>query len=214
MTLTLIIGNQNYSSWSLRPWLLLTAFNLEFATKKVWLSKPCFKQQLMEYAPIARVPVLLDQGYCVWDSLAICEYVNEKYLAAAAWPVVAEERAHARALCCEMHSGFAALRDALPMNIRAQRTVAITAAVAQDIERIERIFSAHHPSGWLFEHFGITDCFFAPVALRFKTYDIHLSAKATAYMTKLLAHPSLQSWIKAALQEEAIIAEDEAGEPR
>lgn len=208
----LIIGNQNYSTWSLRPWLLLNAFALEFDCEKVSLNADGLRDRLLQISPTARVPVLIDQGQVIYDSLAICEYVNERYLNGQAWPAEPFARAQARSLTCEMHAGFFAIRGKLPMNIRARRKLVLGTAEQQEIARIDAIFSAHHASGWLFESFGIVDCFYAPVASRFRTYGVELSAAAQAYADRLLAHPAMQAWTEQALEEDEILPVDEAGE--
>lgn len=213
MTMTLVIGNKNYSTWSLRPWLLMSAYNLKFNEQHESLREDNLSSRLAVHSPSARVPVVIDDKTVVWDSLAICEYINDVYLQGVAWPNDARERARARAITCEMHAGFNALRNALPMNIRAKRSVDIDEAVKKDIKRIDAIWSAQHESGWLFENFGIADCFYAPVALRFVTYGVELSKEATTYQNKLLDHPSLKAWIADAVAEKEIVPADEAGEP-
>ena len=214
MNLKLVIGNQNYSTWSLRPWLFLKAFNMHFEEVKVSLADAGLRERLLEHSPTAKVPVLIERDLHVWDSLAICEYVNDVYLEGKGWPHTPKERAKARAVTCEMHSGFSALRNAMPMNIRAKRKIEITPDVARDIARVEDIWANHHQrAGWLFETFSIADCFYAPVAFRFETYGITLNDAATAYQQKLLGHPVLQEWVAAALAESEVLPVDEAGEP-
>lgn len=213
MTMTLVIGNKNYSSWSLRPWLLMTAYKLPFTEKLESLHEDNLSERLAVHSPSARVPVLIDDQTVVWDSLAICEYINEEYLEGIAWPKKAQNRALARAITCEMHAGFNALRNALPMNIRATRSVVIDEAVKKDIQRIDDIWSNHQNNEWLFGQFGIADCFYAPVALRFITYDIKLSEQARIYQQRLLNHPALRAWVDAAITEQEIIFADEAGSP-
>ena len=211
MNLALIIGNQNYSSWSLRPWLLMKAFDVHFKSISASLGAANLREQLLAHSPSAKVPVLIERDTAIWDSLAICEYINEVHLDGKGWPQRPKERAFARAVTCEMHSGFQHLRSQLPMNIRARRQVVITPEVAQDIARIDAIFAAHHRSGWLFERFGIADCFYAPVVLRFQTYAIELSPKASAYMERLLAHPALVSWIEESTHDHEVLTDGEAG---
>ncbi|WP_320824327.1 glutathione S-transferase family protein [Reinekea sp.] len=211
MNIKLVIGNKNYSTWSLRPWLLLTAFDIHFEEIHESLHPDALRDRLLAHSPAGKVPVLIEPDVLVWDSLAICEYVSDVHLDGKGWPHTAKNRAKARAICCEMHSGFNALREALPMNIRAKRRVALSAALKIDIARIDTIWSEHHRAGWLFERFGIADCFYAPVALRFETYNIDLSPAARAYQLKLLAHPALQLWIEAARAETEVVAADEAG---
>lgn len=213
MSLTLVIGNKNYSTWSLRPWLFLSAFNIEFTELNESLMDHELNKRLSQYSPTAKVPVLINNTVAVWDSLAICEYVNDAFLNGQGWPSDLTERAKARAITCEMHAGFNEVRSKMPMNIRAKRRIDSDPALEKDIQRIDKIFSDATPNGWLFDKFSIADCFFAPVALRFLTYGVSLSETATAYQERLLAHPSVQQWVKAALQETEIVPIDEAGEP-
>ncbi|MFY8352777.1 glutathione S-transferase family protein [Pseudoalteromonas sp. SSM20] len=213
----LYIANKNYSTWSLRAWILLKKFNLDFNEHNLKLETDDFTKTLSNIAPIAKVPVLIDNSITVWDSLAICEYINETYLSNQGWPTDPWHRAKARALAAEMHSGFNSLRNQLPMNIRAKRKVALTQQSLADIARIEQIFSEQHAQfeqqgGWLFGEWGIVDAMYAPVALRFKTYGISLNASATAYMEKVLSCEVLAEWITDALKETEIVAMDEAGE--
>jgi len=211
MNIKLVIGNQNYSTWSLRPWLLLKAFNVHFEEVSESLNANQLSERLLAHSPSAKVPVLIERDLVVWDSLAICEYVSEIHLEGKGWPHTAKNRAKARAITCEMHSGFSALRNAMPMNIRAKRKIAIDAAIQQDIQRIDDIWSNHHRSGWLFETFSIADCFYAPVALRFETYGVELSERARKYQHKLLAHPALKEWSDSAMKETEVVEQDEAG---
>lgn len=213
----LIIGNKNYSSWSLRPWLLMTEFGLEFEVREESLAGSDLKERLRQYSPSCKVPVLIDGDLTVWDSLAICEYVSEHYLGGDGWPAAVGSRAHARAICAEMHSGFMALRSEMPMNIRARRTVIASNAVLADIQRIDAIWSncrhEHGESGaWLFGKFSIADCMYAPVALRFMTYGARLSESSQRYMDSVLNNPGVKAWVEAANRETEIIPEDEAGE--
>jgi glutathione S-transferase len=212
MKVKLVVGNKNYSTWSLRPWLLLKAFNVHFEEVNVSLAQEGLRDRLLEHSPTAKVPVLIEREQHIWDSLAICEYVNDVHLDGTGWPHTAKDRALARSVTCEMHSGFFAVRGAMPMNIRARRKVDITPDMAKDIARIEEIWANHHRSGWLFETFGIADCFYAPVAFRFATYGVELNEAASQYMHKLLAHPALKTWVDAALLETEILPVDEAGE--
>lgn len=236
----LIIGNKNYSTWSMRPWLLLTAFETPFEETVENLAPPqTLTARLLKYSPSARVPVLQDGEVCIWDSLAICEYVNERCLNGRGYPAAAPARAEARALVCEMHAGFAALRAALPMNIRAKRRVNLSEAVRADIRRIDDIWretpARYGPSpsnnggegdgenggGFLFGAFSIADCFYAPVAMRFATYTdaeggteggIKLSPLAQAYAERLRAHAAVAAWTRGALAETQIVPKDETGE--
>ncbi|CAM4458225.1 glutathione S-transferase family protein [Vibrio agarivorans] len=212
----LYIGNQNYSTWSLRAWLIFSEFNLDVEIIKLRLFSEEFYTKLEPINPAAKVPTLVDQGTAVWDSLAILEYINEQYLDGLAWPKDAIERAKARSIAAEMHSGFNDLRNELPMNIRAIRRVALSEGARNDIARIEQIWaeqSEQHWGEWLFGEWSIADAMFAPVALRFQTYGIELSAAATAYQQKVLASASMQRWIQEASLETEVVIEDEAGEP-
>ena len=212
----IVIGNRNYSTWSLRAWLLLDAFGLSYTEIQVSLIQDKIEERLGKYSDTSRVPVLIDGSLKVWDSLAICEYISENYLDGAGWPEKTDDRAIARSISAEMHSGFSALRAELPMNCRAKRRISISEAAKADISRIEAIWSQYATESEdgeirLFGRFSIADCFFAPVALRFMTYGIILSEKAEAYANSLLQHQSVVRWVSLAKQETEIIAEDEAG---
>ncbi|PCH64213.1 MAG: glutathione S-transferase [SAR86 cluster bacterium] len=212
----LVIGNKNYSSWSLRPWLLLSAFGLDFKEINETLIKTDRRQRLAKYSPSCKVPVLIDGELRIWDSLAICEYVSEVYLQDSGWPEDRILRAQARMLCAEMHAGFQALRNEMPMNCRARRKLKLSSSVVDDIARIDDIWSSytgeHGQLGtWMFGSFSIADCFFAPVALRFRTYGIILSDGAQLYARQLLDHPSVLEWVEAAKLEKETLLEDEVG---
>lgn len=211
----LFIGNQNYSSWSLRAWLIFSQYNLDVEVIKLKLFTEDFYQTLEGITPTAKVPILVDEDITVWDSFAILEYVNERYLQGSAWPSDVLERAKARAISAEMHSGFFDLRNELPMNIRARRNVKLSDGALKDIARIDAIWAEQaklYPDGWLFGEWSITDAMYAPVALRFLTYGIELSEGAKAYQKKVLTSDSLQQWLKDASFEKDIVEEDEAGE--
>jgi glutathione S-transferase len=212
MNVTLVTANKNYSTWSLRPWLLLKAFKVHFNEVYESLNGEDLRDRLLQYSATAKVPVLKENSVTVWDSLAICEYINEVYLENEGWPRSTIARAKARAIVSEMHSGFGALRHAMPMNIRAKRRIQINTDIENDITRIDHIWSDHHASGWLFDTFSIADCFYAPVAFRFETYGIKLSETAQQYQHKLLAHPAMVEWKEKALAETEIVDMDEAGE--
>lgn len=213
----LIIGNKNYSSWSLRAWLFLKHFQLEFSEQRLALFTDDFYQQINCYGGSGKVPLLLDRGHVIWDSLAICEYLNETYLKGAGWPTDPGLRATARAISCEMHAGFANLRHELPMNCRArQRKVNYSSATANELARIEQIWQSlrqqHADQGpWLFGHFSIADAMFAPVAIRFNNYQVPLSESARTYVDQILAESNVIDWIKAGAQEAEVIPEEEAG---
>jgi len=210
----LVIGNKNYSSWSMRPWLLLSHFDIPFDEIRIPLSEKTTHQRLAEYSPSFKVPVLIDEDLTIWESLAICEYLSEQYLEDQGWPVRTGDRAICRAYCSEMHSGFPALRAELPMNCRATRKVHLSDAANRDIQRIDGMWQDalnRHDGDWLFGRFSIADCMFAPVASRFATYRIDVSDTSQAYIEKILTLPSMQRWYEAALQEKEVIGEDEAG---
>lgn len=215
----LVIGNKNYSTWSMRPWILLDAFDVEFEECLVSLKDEGLSERLAQYSDTKRVPVLVDGDLIVWDSLAICEYVSDTYLENAAWPSDAEDRALARAVTAEMHAGFAALRNELPMNCRASRRVDLSDAAKADIRRVDQIWSSYARKDRagqlrLFGQFSIADCFFAPVVMRFITYGVELSEQATAYLNDIRAHSSVEKWVAAGILETEIIDADEAGVER
>lgn len=215
-TVKLVIGNKNYSSWSLRPWLLLRHFSLPFDELHISLGDKNRREILRGFSPSSKVPVLVDGDITVWDTLSICEYLNEQYLEGRGWPMQVKTRATARAVVAEMHAGFSALRIALPMNCRARRRVKLSEEVRRDIARIDEIWSQaeqfQNNGQWLFGEFGIADCFFAPVAFRFQTYGIHLSLAASEYCERLLNHNGMRAWKLAALEETEILKEEEVGE--
>ena len=213
----LVIGNKNYSSWSLRAWLALRKASVHFEEKRLPLDTREFEQEIGHYSPSRRVPVLIDDTRVVWDSLAICEYVSENMDEGHLWPRNFAERAHARSISAEMHSGFAALREQMPMNCRATgRSVAMTPELEADIRRIDSIWtecrqkhSEHGP--WLYGPFTVADAMYAPVALRFNTYNVPLTEMADVYMRHVLADVDVQSWIADAAEETEVVAADERG---
>jgi glutathione S-transferase len=214
--LTLVIGNKNYSSWSLRAWLFMKHVGVEFQEILVALDTADTRDQLDRYGPSGRVPVLRQGKLCVWDSLAICEYVEE--LSGKGWPQARETRAVARSVCAEMHSGFTTLRSLWPMNARARnRRTAVTAALEADVERIDEIWNdcrvrfGKDDGPWLFGEYSVADAMYAPVVLRFNTYGAHVSQTARWYMATVLEDAALQEWLQAAKQEPWTIATDEVG---
>lgn len=213
--LTLVVGNQNYSSWSLRPWLAMRMAGIEFDLTVIPLDMPETKGRILEYSEAGRVPVLRHGELTVWESLAICEYVAELAPSAGLWPENAEARAIARAVSGEMHAGFGALRAALPMNLRADRPgVPITAAVQADIDRITRIwrdcrqrYGAGGP--FLFGRFSIADAMFAPVVARFETYHVPLGSVENEYADAVRSLAPMRGWRAAAKTESWTIEADE-----
>jgi glutathione S-transferase len=202
----LVMGNKNFSSWSLRPWILMTHLGVEFRETILPLDTPQFKDEIARYSPSCRVPVLLHDGLTLWDSLAICEYIAE--LTGRGWPADRTARAVARSVSAEMHSGFANLRAQWPMNAAARnRRTPMTPVLEADIERIEEIWndcrSRFGKSGgpWLFGEYSIADAMYAPVVLRFNTYGAPLTATARWYVAAALEDPALQKWLLAAKSE-------------
>ena len=212
MTVKLAIGNKNYSSWSMRPWLALRAAGISFEEIVIPLyTGPADKQRILEFNPAGKVPVLIDGDLIVWDSLAIIEYAAERFPEAGLWPSDPARRAHARSICAEMHAGFAALRSECGMNLhRAVRAKPLSAAAQADIARIQQIWSEcrqrHAQHGpFLFGAFCAADAFYAPVVHRFRTYDIAVNDEARSYMAAMIAHPAFQEWTTAGLAESWVI---------
>jgi glutathione S-transferase len=213
----LVIGNKNYSSWSLRAWLLLAAFDLAFDEVRIALSTATTRSEIAKHTAAGKVPVLHDGDLVVWDSLAICEYISEQYLGGRAWPAGAKDRAQARSCCAEMHSGFFTLREKLPMNCRATgRKVAMTSDLIKEISRVDSLWTGlrakYAASGpWLFGEFSIADCMFAPVAFRFATYQVAVSESSRQYLQTVLHHPKIQLWLEQAKKETETIDDSEVG---
>ncbi|MBL4582178.1 MAG: glutathione S-transferase family protein [Gammaproteobacteria bacterium] len=213
----LVIGNKNYSSWSLRPWLLLKHFDIPFEEIPIALFTEGYQQELAKYSPTLRVPVLKDGDNTIWDSLAICEYVSEKYLQGFALPANIEKRALCRAYCSEMHSGFMAVRSEMPMNCRASKKLEISSAAEADCRRVDKLFSdarARFSSrgGYLFGEFSLADCMFAPMVMRFTTYGIELSESSQEYVRVMLQNTALSDWVAGAKSELQIVSDFELGE--
>jgi glutathione S-transferase len=214
--LTLVIGNKNYSSWSLRSWLLMRHFGLEFDEVVLPLDTPEYYERIPRYSPTGRVPALHVDDEVVWDSLAICETVNERWLDGRGWPADPRARAAARSAACEMHSGFGALRTQLPMNCtRHPRAPHWDEAVRRDVHRIEAIWRDLRarfggPEGFLCGDFGIVDAMYAPVCIRFRGYGMSVSEETRAYMSAIFALPAMREWQAAAEAEPARVDSDEA----
>jgi len=198
--LTLVIGNKNYSSWSLRPWMVLKHFGVAFDEVRLLLDTPHFQDDVARWAPHGRVPALHDGDLVVWDSLAICEYLNEQYLGGRGWPADVAARAHARAATAEMHSGFGALRKQLPMNMRrTPDAYRWDAAAERDMARVQEIWRElreQHGAGgpFLCGTFSIVDAMFAPVVSRFLSYGVEMDANAQAFADTIQAMPEWQEW--------------------
>ena len=208
---TLVIGNKNYSSWSLRAWLLMKHAGIPFDEIRIPLHVAGSKESLRKYAPSGKVPVLLDDSLAIWDSLAIAEYLAEHDPDRRLWPQDSAVRAVARSISAEMHSGFGALRSNMSMNCRGSFPgVGRTVEVAADVERIQRMwidcrerFGVAGP--FLFGEFTIADAMYAPVVLRFKTYAVQLAPVARQYADTVLGLPALQDWVEAAKAEIEVI---------
>lgn len=199
--LTLVIGNKNYSSWSLRPWLVLRQAGIAFDEVRIPLYRPGSEAELARWSPSGKVPALHDGNIRVWDSLAICETLAERFPEQGLWPADAAARAVARSVSAEMHAGFGALREHMTMNIRARYPgKGRTPECLADIERILAIWTdcrARFGQGgdFLFARFGIADAMYAPVVLRFQTYGVALEGAARAYADAILALPALRAWV-------------------
>lgn len=213
---TLYIGNRNYSSWSLRPWLLMRQAGIGFDEQLVRFSDPQFAQRLTALGAPPRVPVLVDDDFVVWDSLAIVEYLAERCPRAGIWPAAAHSRARARSICAEMHAGFAALRAGLSMNIEARLPGrGHTPEVARDVDRIIAMWTelraAHaHAGPFLFGAFCAADAYYAPVVSRFATYAVAVPDPVREYMDTILALPPMREWSQAARAEHEFLADHEA----
>lgn len=220
--LTLYIGNKNYSSWSMRPWVLLKQAGIPFQEKMVRFDSfdgdSGFKQAILEVSPVGRVPVLVDGGFSIWDTLAIAEYVAEKYPDRQLWPQDVKARARARSVCAEMHSGFSALRSACPMNIEASLPQAGALvwrdkpAVRADVQRIVAMWTElleQHKGPMLFGEFSIADAYFAPVCMRIKNYALPVPGHITDYIRRVCALSGVKAWVEEALAEKDFVDFDE-----
>ncbi len=222
--LRLYIGNKNYSSWSMRPWVLLTQAGIAFEEVMVrfgddpFAANSSFKRAIAALSPTGRVPVLVDDALAVWDTLAIAEYVAEKFPAKKLWPQSTQARARARSVCAEMHAGFSGLRSACPMNIEAAmpEVGAIVwrdqPAVRADVHRIVSLWTElleQHKGPMLFGEFSIADAYFAPVCMRVKSYALPVPANISDYVGRICNLPGVKAWIADALAEKDFVAEDE-----
>jgi glutathione S-transferase len=220
--LELYIANKNYSSWSMRPWVLLRQAGIPFEEVMVRFdaldAESPFKRTLGAITPVGQVPVLVDEGFAVWDTLAICEYLAEKFPDQPLWPKDVRSRARARSICAEMHAGFAALRSACPMNVEAQLPQAGAIAwrdkpaVRADVQRIVAMWSElleQHGGPMLFGAFSIADAYFAPVCLRLRNYALPVPGHITDYIRRVCALPGVKAWIDEALTEKAFVDFDE-----
>jgi glutathione S-transferase len=220
--LKLYIGNKNYSSWSMRPWVLLKQAGIPFEEVMVRFDSfdknSRFKETVGSVSPVGRVPVLVDDGLSVWDTLAISEYLAEKFPEKNLWPRDFKARARARSVCAEMHSGFAALRTHCPMNIEASlpQIGALAwrdqAGVRSDVQRIVAMWTTlleEHRGPMLFGEFSIADAYFAPVCMRLKNYALPVPGHVTDYIRRVCALPGVKAWIDDALTEKDFVEMDE-----
>ncbi|MDE2607468.1 MAG: glutathione S-transferase family protein [Burkholderiales bacterium] len=220
--LTLYIGNKNYSSWSMRPWVLLKQAGIPFEERMVRFDSferdSRFKQEVLAVNPAGQVPVLVDDGFAVWDSLAITEYAAEKFPDRGLWPRDAQARARARSACAEMHSGFAALRTHCPMNIEASLPYVGAlvwrdqASVRADVERIASLWTGllrEHGGPMLFGEFSAADAFYAPVCTRLITYQLPVPGAVMDYVRRVCALAGVRAWMEEALAERDFIATNE-----
>ncbi len=222
----LVIGNKNYSSWSLRSWLLLTEAGISFEEVRLSLFSVEFAREIARYTPAGRVPVLIDsdmgahgsrtaspEGFAIWDTLAIAEYIAERFPEKGLWPDEPADRARARSVCAEMHAGFPKLRQAMPMNVCADLAgYGWSVGVQDDIDRLVAMWRellARHRGPLLFGRFTIADAFFAPVVSRLKTYAVALPDDIAAYRDAVLALKSMRAWTSAARSESEFLEDDE-----
>jgi len=217
MTLKLVIGNKNYSSWSMRPWVAMRGSGIPFEEIFIPLyTGPADKQRILDVSKAGKVPALIDDDVTIWDSLAIIEYLAEHYPDAGLWPQAREARAHARSISAEMHSGFAALRNECGMNLhRPVKAKRLSDAARADIARVQEIwidcrtrYGAQGP--FLFGAFSAADAMYAPVVHRFRTYAIDVAPLVKDYMTTMMALPAFAEWTDAGLAETIVIERLEA----
>lgn len=196
----LVIGNKNYSSWSMCPWLLLKMFDIDFEEIQIALYQDNTAEKLGPYSPSLKVPVLLHREVTVWDSLSICEYINEEFLGGNGWPANPKRKSAARSVSAEVHSEFPNLKQDWPMNCKASYHLNPSEALADEIARIDAIWSCTRRrygenGNYMFGRFSIADCMFAPVAVSFEAYGAEISKEANTYLQTLLDNPFVQKWI-------------------
>jgi glutathione S-transferase len=215
MALKLVLGNKNYSSWSLRPWIAMRQAGLAFEEEVIPLYEPGSRERILKYSPAGKVPILIDGDMTIWESLAILEHIAERFPKAALWPSDPKARAHARAVSAEMHAGFGPLRRHCPMNMRrVNKRRELTAEVAADVRRIEEIWTdcrARFGQGgpFLFGRFSAADAMYAPVVSRFAGYAIGVGAACEAYMAAVMALPAWEEWRAAGVAEPWIMPGNE-----
>ena len=220
--LKLYIGNKNYSSWSMRPWVLMRQSGISFEEVMLRFDSfeagSSFKQQVLALSPAGKVPLLVDDGLVIWDSLAICEYLAERFPDKHLWPQNGTQRARARSLVAEMHSSFNALRRLCPMNIEAQlhevgaKLWTENADLRTDVQRLEALWEpqlAAASGPMLFGHFSVADAFFAPVCMRLNSYGLPTSHAVRAYVQRICLLPAIQEWVQGALAEQDFLPFEE-----
>ena len=215
----LVIGNKRHSSWSLRAWLPLRHHGIEFEERRLPLETEEFAREIVKYTPTRRVPVLVDGDVTVWDSLAINEYTNERWLEGEGWPADRAARGHARSICAEMHTGFGDLRHALPMDCGASGVpVLVNAAARADVVRMRALiagcrsrFGAEGP--WLFGRFSLADCYFAPIVVRFKGYGVPVTGTVAEWVEAMWALSAMVEWVAAGRAERETVPSDILGVP-
>lgn len=215
----LVIGNYNYSSWSLRAWYFMRSLGLEFEETRILLDQAGTREALRRASPSGRVPVLIHGDVTVWDSLAICTYLGDVVADVDPWPEDIAARAMARSAACEMHSSFPALRAELPMNCRARRRLRPGPAAEADIQRVFEVLTAcrrtaEEAGPWLCGTFSVADAMYAPVATRFVTYDVPCPPLVSDWMDTIMASPAMTEWQARAADEVEVIEGEEVGEPR
>jgi glutathione S-transferase len=217
MALKLILGNKNYSSWSLRPWIAMRNAAIPFVEEVIPLYEPGSAERMAAYSPTGKVPVLLDGDMVIWESLAILEHVAERFPKAQLWPADPKARAYARAIAAEMHAGFVPLRRQCPMNMRREsRRLKLTAEVEANVRRIEQIWTECRErfgdgGPFLFGAFGAADAMYAPIVSRFSSYAIEVGAVGEAYMAAVMALPAFVEWRDAGIAEPWIMPGNEVG---
>ena len=213
----LIIGNKNYSSWSFRPWIAMKVAGISFEERVISLNDPDFKRAIASVSKNGRVPAIDDDGVHVWESLAVLEYLAEKFPHAKLWPADVQARAHARAIAAEMHAGFSALRSECPMNFwRPVKRRELSAEAVADAARIDAMWSEcliRYGGPFLFGSFGAADAMYAPVVSRFHTYAVEVGERSRAYMDAIMALPAWGEWKEAALKEPWVLPYDEPDWP-
>jgi glutathione S-transferase len=219
MTLTLVIGNKNYSSWSMRPWIAMKVAGIEFDEILIPLYEPGSREKILQYSPAGKVPVLIDGDQHVWESLAILEHLAEKFPRARLWPNDARARSHARAVATEMHAGFQALRKSCPMNLWLPvKSRSQPDDVMDNVRRIETLWADCRKrfgqgGSFLFGVFGAVDAMYAPVVSRLHTYDIGVGPATRGYMDAVMALPAWNEWRAAAITEPWIMKGNEPDWP-